>query len=137
MASRQVSAEQALASADSELEKAQAAERAAANVVRDQKIKLETLRSQSHTSATAKAEYEDAIEAAKGFQLYLGGSIERVNDSIADVQQRIALSAQTDPQEAAELSKKQKELELVRDKLRRELDTLVATIGTHEGSVSS
>ena len=137
MASRQISAEESLASANSELEKARAAERAATNVVRDQKVKLETLRTQSNSSSAAKAEYEDAIEAAKGFQLYLGGSIERVSDSIEDIQQRIAMTAQTDPQEAAELGKKQKELEQVRDNLRNQLNTLIATIETHEVSLTS
>jgi hypothetical protein len=137
MASQQVSAEQALAQADSELEKARRTQQAAANVVSNERVKLDNLQAQAATSEASRQAYEDEIEAAKGFQLYLGGSIERVNDSIADIDQRIAMTSQTDPAQASELSKKRQELEQVRDGLNRQLDILVATIETHEDSLTS
>ncbi|SMF66128.1 hypothetical protein SAMN06265365_12611 [Tistlia consotensis] len=137
IASRQVTEQAALAAADRELADAKAVETAAARVVREQTAKLDRLRAQAKTNVAKRGEYKQAIDEAKGFQAYLGGSVKRVSDSIEDIDKRIDLARQTDPNEAAKLSQKRAALEQTREGLSQRLDVLVATIGAHEQGLSS
>ncbi len=132
IAEQQVTEEEALAAADRELQSAQAAEHAAARVVGEQQAKLNQLREQAYLNSEKYDEYESAIEDAKGFQAYLGGSVNRVQDAIDEVDNRIELVSRSDPDEARKLLAKRADLHRTKNNLDRQLATLITTIENHD-----
>lgn len=90
LAEQQLGEEQALAVAAQELEDARASNRAAQAVVLEQGRRLTSLRERMEAGAASREQYDAALEEAKQAEMLIGGSRDKLRDSLGDIEGRIA-----------------------------------------------
>ncbi|WP_404382955.1 hypothetical protein [Caenispirillum salinarum] len=89
LAQHQLGEEQALAVAAQELDDARASNRAAQAVVTQQGRRLASLRERMEAGTASRAQYDAALEDAKQAEMLIGGSRDKLRDSLGDIEKRI------------------------------------------------
>jgi len=136
LAERQLTAEQALAIAESELESAQESNEAASAVVSQQQVRLAVLRSDLASGRAGQTEAEEALKEARRAQALIGGSSAKLADSLQDVKDRIAREKKQG-EDPSKLEETYRDMQRAETELNSQLATLQGEIELTESILTS
>lgn len=136
LAERQLRAEEAQAIAESELAAARESKAAATEVVNQQKARLSSLRNNLVNGRASQTEAQEALKEARRAEALIGGSRDKLSDSLKDVKDRIDLE-QRKGNDTTKLEETHRDMQQEEYALNSQLSALQAEIELTEATATT